>query len=91
MFITWAKNQPDQAAKTGFERQVVGAKPVLDRLKNILQDNLRDLEESEINIKSFNTPNWAMQQSYKFGYKAALKEIMKLVDLDKQEPPKETE
>lgn len=89
MLTVWAKDQPDQATKTSFERQVVGAKPVLDRMKTILKEEFNSLDRSEIDIKVFEDPNWAYKQAYKNGYRAALGVITKLVDLDKQDPPKE--
>ena len=84
MITAWTKHLKDQDAKANFERTVWGSKPTLDRLIDILKEELNNTEEQQISAKSFDSPNWAEHQAYMNGYKQAQKTIIKLINLDQQ-------
>lgn len=85
MYTKWTSHIKDPEAKKDFEAHIISAKPVLDRQKDILAEEERALDRSELDVKSFSNPNWPNLQAYKFGYRAALGFMTKLTDLDKQE------
>lgn len=84
MYLGWTKHLSDPADKERFELQVVSSKPVLDRVKKIIEEQVEDTDTSELSIKQFETPNWPYLQAYKNGFKSALMTIHRLIDLDTQ-------
>lgn len=85
MYTKWTSHIKDPEVKKHFEGQVVSAKDVLDRVHTLLREEEHALERSEVDIKSFDSPNWAYKQAYKNGYRASLGFVTKLIDLDQQE------
>lgn len=86
MYPDWTKHLKDPEAKAKFERDIWGAKRILDHIKGILLLKDRSLEASERSVNSFDQPNWAYKQAYYNGYKAALMYLITLTDLDQQTP-----
>lgn len=87
MYSTWTKNIQDPEEKANFERTVQSARPVLRRLTEMLEEEERALDRSEVDIKTFDLPNWAHRQAYKNGYRASLGIQKKLINLDQQKDP----
>lgn len=84
MYTAWTKHLKDQDAKENFQNQVLGSKQVLERLSEIIGEDLKNTEERQMSHKTFESPNWAEHQAYMNGYKQALKTLLKLIDLDQQ-------
>lgn len=84
MFVDWTKNLKNADEKAAFESTVEGAKPVLDRLKTLLDEKERILNQSEMSFDTFDKPNWDYRQAYQNGFRACLYGIRKLIDLDQQ-------
>lgn len=84
MYTKWTQHIKDQNEKVDFEKFIKGSKPVLDRIKDILNDEENSLDRSETDIRSFDQPNWEYKQAYKNGYRACINVIKTLVDLDQQ-------
>lgn len=84
MYTKWTDNLPEPRDKSDFEKQIMGSKSVLDRLNEILQSEVAALDRSEVNMKTFDTPNWAYIQAFKNGYRAAFNLIQMLISLDDQ-------
>ncbi len=85
MYIDWTKHLKDQEEKSKFTQQIQSAKEVLDRVKAILAEKLNTLDRSEVDMETYNTPNWAERQAHKNGQRSSLMFLLKLVDLDQQE------
>lgn len=88
MYIKWTSHLQDQEDKKSFEQNIRGARSVLERLKDILDEEEKGLDRSEMDIRTFDLPNWANRQAYKNGYRSALSNLKKLVDLDQQKDTK---
>jgi hypothetical protein len=84
MIIAWTKHLKDPEAKAQFEREIEGCKPVLKRLQDLLDEEVLNLDRSEMDIRSFDQPNWDYRQAFKNGYRSCLKTIDTLIDLDHQ-------
>lgn len=89
MHLGWFKHLKDPSEQERFQNSIYGAKEVLNRIKTIIEEEERDLYQTERDSRSFDTPNWAYKQAYKNGFLSALNIIKKLVDLDQQRPPQE--
>lgn len=90
MYVEWTKHIPDEKEKEQFENSVYGAKRVLDRLKAILDEKEKSIDRTETDIAVYNTPSWDYRQAHKNGNRETLGWLKKLVDLDQQKLPKET-
>lgn len=87
MYGSWTKHLKDPEEVKRFQNTVISAKPVLDRLLEIMKEDETALDRSEMDIKSFETPNWSHLQAFKNGYRSHLQAINKLINLDQQRIP----
>jgi hypothetical protein len=84
MLTLWTKHIKDQEAKENFERQIINSIPVLERIQDILKEDLDTLDKVEFSTKAYDNPNWAYRQAHVNGYKTAYKNLDKLLNLDLQ-------
>ena len=89
MYTMWTKHLEDSEEKLKFEKTVLGSGRVLDRLKDILQEQEDALNIGEVSPKNYDTPSWAYKQAHSNGYRQCLNVLKKLVDLDQQLPTME--
>lgn len=84
MFVDWTKHLNTIEEKQKFEDRVQAAKPVLDRLKQLIKEKTEALDRAELDEASFDNPNWSHKQAYRTGLRAASAGFAKLIDLDQQ-------
>lgn len=84
MFIDWTKNLSETIDKVNFELKLHSSKPILDRLKELLDEREAALDLHDLSVKAFDSPNWAHKQAFGNGYRSCLKMMKTLIDLDKQ-------
>lgn len=84
MYTKWTTHCKNEHEKATFEADLRRARSVLDRLKDILEQELEVAEKQEIGIEGFSSPSWPYLQAYILGCKANAKDLIKLIDLDKQ-------
>lgn len=82
MYSKWTENLTNQDEKVKFQAMVKSSVDVLDRLTSILNDEENALTRSELNVSSYDNPNWANKQAYQNGYRACLQVVKKLINLD---------
>ena len=85
MISDWTKNLKTDEEKQRFENTVLSAKPVLNRLREIVDEKEAALDRDEASIKSFDTPNWAYKQAFKNGIRHANSGFKTLINLDPKE------
>lgn len=85
MISAWTKHIKDESEKERFNNELLGSKRVLDRLGALLQEVEGDLDNTEMNPKIYDLPNWDYRQAHTNGYRACLKTIKKLITLDQQD------
>jgi hypothetical protein len=60
----------------------------LQRALTILQNEIRALEDTELDVKAYDNPAWAFKQAYKNGYKKAIRVVETMLDQEnKNERP----
>jgi len=84
MYTKWTQHLKDDEEKKRFQNQIWSAKPVLDRVYAILEEQEKGLDRSEIDPGSFENANWAYLQAFKNGDRFRLNYLKQLIDLDKQ-------
>jgi hypothetical protein len=84
MITAWTKHLKTEEDKEKFEKSIRSAKHILERLTEILTEAENDLNNSEINSRNYDTPNWDYKQAHVNGQKSTLRTIKRLINLDKE-------
>ena len=85
MYTKWTSHLTTEKDKDNFRNQIRASKDVLERMKQLLNEEEDVLNKSEINQKSYETNSWSSLQAHKNGYRQCIHIIKTLVDLDQQE------
>lgn len=85
MYTKWTTHCSNEHEKAQFEADLRRAKPVLDRLKVILEQMGKEVEAESFDFTSLAFP---YVQAKAIGAKIVLADITKLIDLDKQKDTK---
>jgi hypothetical protein len=75
----WFMHLKNEKERTNFKEFVMSSSIVLDRLKEIVYNVIK---ESEIKTSDYNSPSWAYLQAHQNGRREALEEIIKLITLE---------
>lgn len=84
MYTRWTQHLTTPEDKKSFEKEIHSAKRVLDRLTQIIDEDLHAQDKSEMDQRSYTIPNWDYLQAHRNGVRQAHKNIKLLVDLDQQ-------
>jgi len=82
MITAWTKNCTSDDEVQRFKNQFQGAKGVLIRLKELLEEEKAALEMAEISPKIYDSPGWDYKQAHTNGFKAALRMVNTLINPD---------
>lgn len=85
MITAWTKHLKDPEEKVKLEKSLKHSRWVLDNLSEILNELERDLNSSELNSKSYDSPNWDYRQADNIGYRRCLNTVRKIINLDQKE------
>jgi hypothetical protein len=85
MWIKWTSNLKDEVEINNFRNQVFAAKPVLDRIRQLLDEKEAAIDRSEINPETYNNPNWSHMQAFKNGIRAACGDLRLLLTIEDKE------
>jgi len=75
----WSKHLKTQAERKEFERSVMGASHVLERLAQLIDEKMEGLDRAELSPSSYDNPSWAYKQSHMNGHRNGLTEVKKLL------------
>ena len=84
MLTVWTKNLKTEEERQNFNNQLLGARPVLQRLSDLLEEKEKELDRSERSQKAYENPNWAYLQAHRNGCAGMLQSIKELINLDQQ-------
>ena len=84
MLTVWTKNLKTEEERDNFNNQLLGARPVLQRLSELLEEKEKELDRSERSQKAYENPNWAYLQAHRNGCAGMLQSIKELINLDHQ-------
>ena len=87
MYTEWTHHLSTPEEKEAFTNSILGSKRVLDRLKAIIEMREEQVDRHDMNVKSFETPNWAYKQAFNLGLRLGLSITKKYIDLDGQQEP----
>ncbi len=90
MLIGWTTHLKEEE-KEPFRNLIWRAKPVLDRVNDLIDLELKAVDDTERDPKAYDNPAWPYKQAYKNGVRSGLSIIKQLVDLNKQQKPSKEE
>lgn len=76
----WTKHLADQTDKDNFNQKVRSSKVVLERLQQLMDEELSSIDRDEINVATYENPNWAYRQAHRNGFKNAIRKLNILLD-----------
>lgn len=85
MKIQWTAHLKTEEEKERFQKQILAAKPVLDRLEFLLNERHKAIEAIETGVEKYIQPGWSAIQAHYNGEKASIKYIRNLINLDQRE------
>jgi hypothetical protein len=81
----WTKHLDTQEDKDRFYQAVMSAKPVLSRLKDMIDEKLQSMNFQETSQTNYDKPNWQFWQAHQNGFRQCLLSYSKLIDPDQKE------
>ena len=81
MKLLWLKGAKTPEAKTERKAVIQAGVPALLVLKEILEDELKDLEDNELKSEVYNTSNWAYLQADINGAKRTYRKVIDLLPI----------
>lgn len=82
MQVKWLKGAKTPEAKTERKKMIIANRDILDLLKDILTDDLNNLEDNELKADVYNVSNWAYQQADSNGAKRTLRKVIDLITIE---------
>jgi hypothetical protein len=82
MYSEWTAHLQDREDKERFENQIRSARPVLERLDQIMGNRLQSLLASERKETDFDTPSWSHKQAFRNGFISCLNIYCKYLEID---------
>jgi hypothetical protein len=86
MYTGWTAHLKEEE-KEDFQRRIWRSKQVLDRVSDLIDREIKAVDDTERDPKAYDNPAWPYKQAYKNGMRAGLSFIKQFVDLDKQKKP----
>lgn len=80
MQMRWFSHLKDPKDKAAFKEYIQGSQKVLDRIKEICYNSIKNGEQSK--ESDYDSPSWAYKQADLNGYLRAYQEILSLVDIE---------
>lgn len=90
MLTVWTKNLKTPEEQENFNNQLLGARPVLERLHQLLEEKESELGRVERSKTTYANPNWAYLQAHHNGCASMLASIKELINLDHQKDKNES-
>jgi hypothetical protein len=82
MITAWIKNLKTEADKQAFYKQFRNSSDILERLQEIVKEDMSSMEVSEMSLADYDSPNWSYKQAHRNGQKSYASKILKLINLD---------
>lgn len=91
MYTRWTQHLNTDEEKRNFTNEIWSAKRVLERLQQMIDEDEKSLDRSEINPTCYASPNWDYHQAHKNGVRQYIHQVKTFIDLDQQKGPTDNE
>lgn len=82
MWIKWTANLKTESEINAFRDRVFSARPVLDRIVQLLDEKEAAIDRSEIAVAEYDNPNWSHKQAFKNGIRSACADLRLLLTIE---------
>lgn len=86
MKTVWFKNTKTEVEREDLKRGLLN-NSYLQLLKELLEDELRDLDRKETNPVDYSQASWSHLQAHRNGYRQHLMQTLHLLEFETQERP----
>lgn len=77
----WIKHLKENKQREEFMLNLVAAKTVLNRLSELIKEDIKASQSGSLTKDKYESPNWAYLQADKVGEQRALNKILKIIDI----------
>jgi hypothetical protein len=77
--MKWTKHLKSEAEKEQFTKTLLGSRIALDRLQQILEEELKTLENQESSLSDYSDASWSHKQAHRNGERAFAKKVFELL------------
>lgn len=84
MQVDWTKHLKTPEERERFKNSVLSARPVLERLNDLVNEYQETGDKSVRNLSSYESPSWAYRAADQNGFNRAFSMIKALINLDQQ-------
>ena len=77
----WTQHIRDADRKKSFANTILNSKIIVDRLRVIIQEEMKAIERDEDKEK-YDSPAWGPKQAHRNGYHRAMRLMQKLLDFN---------
>lgn len=85
MIPNWTSHLKDPEAAKNFRKHIYNSKGVLERLSQIVDNYVEELDQLEADTNQYDSPSWAALQADRNGYRRAMRRFKKIITLDQKE------
>lgn len=82
--VVWTKHLRDDKERKDFITVLENSSLVLNRLKDILMEEIEVLDRQEGTIDDFKDPAWTHKQAFRNGDRARLRKLLDLITIKKR-------
>lgn len=80
----WTKHLQNEAERLQFEKTVRASRTALDRLAQLLIEEVEALNNQEANISDYDSAAWSHKQAHRNGQRAFAKTVLDLLTFSKE-------
>lgn len=81
--MKWLKHVKSDAEKEQFTKTVLASLPALNRLRELLEDELEQLSKQETSLSDYTDASWGYKQAHRNGERAFAKKVLELLSFQK--------
>lgn len=79
----WTKHLRTEEERTNAKATILASRTALDRLKQLIAEEVEDLNNQEASSQDYDSPSWSHKQAHRNGQKAMAKSIIDLLTFEK--------
>lgn len=82
--VQWTKHIKDEKDRKEFLQILANSTTVLNRLRNILIEEMSGIDNSEYSVDDFDSPSWSHKQAFRNGERARIKKLIDLLTIKRE-------
>lgn len=79
----WTKHLSNDQEKEQLRKTVLASRTALDRLKQLIAEELGALDNQEGSLADYDSPAWSHKQAHRNGERGFAKKILELITFEK--------